>query len=308
MRYLITGGSGFLGAHFIETALEEKNSFVIALIRKGADLQRIDFKQDRLLFLETDFINVEETFVKVAAFFPEVSIHFGWEGVARSLRNDPVQEQNFYLTQFFLKLSKKLQVRKFIGLGSQAEYGVKNAKIKESDSLNPTTLYGKEKVKACEFAKNFCEESEMEFAWLRLFSSYGPKDNPSYLIPYVIHKFLSREAPSLTAGLQKWDYLYVKDLASKILAVSRSSHGGIFNLGSGNAVSIKFVVETIYDLIGPQIPLEFGRSERKEEIELLEADMSLFREHFGMQTETDLTIGLRNTIAYYAKTLELLKC
>ena len=99
----------------------------------------------------------------------------------------------------------------------------------------------------------------MGFAWLRLFSPYGPGDNSNWLIPSVAAQILAGQAPRTSAGTQKWDYLHIADCAQGILAAAvTESAQGVFNLSSGRAVTVRSIVERIRDLACPHLPLTFG--------------------------------------------------
>lgn len=80
----------------------------------------------------------------------------------------------------------------------------------------------------------------MQFAWLRLFATYGPQDNPNWLITSVVNQMLNGRRPQITAGRQLCDYLYIEDVAAAIIAVAEKPEAtGIFNLGSGQPVAVR---------------------------------------------------------------------
>src|SRR5205814_179009 len=149
--------------------------------------------------------------------------------------------------------------RRWIGLGTQAEYGPQSARIDERCPPAPTTLYGAVKLSVGLLGRQLAAQAGMEFVWLRLVSSYGPMDDPGWLIPSVTLRLLGRERPDLTAGTQKWDYLFVEDAAGAVVeAATAPTLDGVFNLGSGRGVAVRDIVEAIRDLIDPALPLGFG--------------------------------------------------
>ena len=121
--------------------------------------------------------------------------------------------------------------RKFVGIGSQAEYGRYDRRIAETDLPQPTMLYGAAKLAACHLAAQRCREAGADFAWLRLFSVYGPRDNANWLIPSTAAALVRRKVPLCTAGTQKWDYLHIDDVADGVLAAATTDRAtGVFNL------------------------------------------------------------------------------
>ncbi|PCI94984.1 hypothetical protein COB11_03140 [Candidatus Aerophobetes bacterium] len=301
MRYLITGATGFIGSHVVDVILEEPDSLIVALVKKSSDTWRLPLRSSRFILVETDFYHVSTTKQQLENYSLKNCIHLAWQGVERKYRNDLIQISNQNITSFILNLSKELNINRFIGIGSQAEYGIKKKAIQETDSLDPFTLYGDEKVKASLLVEKFCKKNCMEYIWLRIFSSYGPKDNNNWLIPYVIGELLINREPKLTNGLQKWDYMYVKDVARAILSVAQSSKTGIFNLGSGFSITIQEVVNTIYRFLRPNKKPNFDSLKTNIESYNLEPDMNLFRTHFGLQDTYDFNQGIKETIDFMKK-------
>jgi len=110
------------------------------------------------------------------------------------------------------------------------------------------------------WARQLTYESPLRLVWLRLFSAFGPRDNPDWMIPQLICHLLDGKTHALTAGEQRWDYLYVEDAAEAIyLAAVTPGIAGVFNLGSGQADCIRSIAEQIRDAIDPSLPLDLGR-------------------------------------------------
>ena len=114
----------------------------------------------------------------------------------------------------------------------------------------------------------------------RLFSVYGPMDDPGWLIPFLILQILEGESPPLTEGTQNWDYLHVSDVAAAVCAVASVSEAeGVFNLGSGQPRSVRSIAEAIRDRIAPSRSLRFGEIPyRIDQIMHLEADIGRLQE------------------------------
>jgi nucleoside-diphosphate-sugar epimerase len=120
------------------------------------------------------------------------------------------------------------------------------------------------------------------------------------LIPSVIRRLLASERPQLTSGEQKWDYLYVEDAAEAIYQAAITKRAeGIFNLSSGEAHTVRKLVEQIRNIINPSIPLGFGEIPSPlDQIMHLQADISKLREATGWTPQTSLEEGLRRTIEW----------
>lgn len=300
MQYLVTGATGFIGSHLVRELLKDQKAIVVALIRKNADFWRLQDIDKRCVLIEVDFLDYTSLSACLRSYKPKGLFHLAWDGVHNIYRNDLIQTNNIPVLEKLLRLAKDLGIETFIGLGSQAEYGIKNSPIKEEDKLNPITLYGIEKVKAYELIKRYCERYNIKYRWLRLFSCYGPRDDFVWLIPYVIKQLLEDKKPLLTEGFQRWDYLYVEDVVKAIIASVSIDESGVFNLGSGSSISIREIVKEIYYQIKPhQIPSFGTLPMRQDQQMLLESDMTKFLSKNLWKPSTSLQQGLSKTIQYY---------
>jgi nucleoside-diphosphate-sugar epimerase len=149
----------------------------------------------------------------------------------------------------------------------------------------------------------FGEITKTRILWFRLFSAYGPKDNPNHLLPHLIDSLLNGACPPLTLGEQKWDYLYVEDAVEALIAAAMSPKAnGIFNLASGQVHSLRAVIESARDQIDPHIVLQFGALPyRPDQVMHLEGKIGRLEYAAGWRPQISLTDGLRRTVAWYKK-------
>jgi nucleoside-diphosphate-sugar epimerase len=233
---------------------------------------------------------------------PDTVVHVAWSGVSNRDRLERLQiSDNIETSCHLLDASVEAGVSKFVGLGSQGEYGPFDRKITEQDLPAPTTLYGASKLAVYYLTRQLAAQTSMSYAWMRLFSAYGPRDNPVWLIPSLIQEMLAGRRPKTTLGEQSWDYLFIDDIASAILAVSTSKTAeGAFNLGSGQPIRVKTVVEKIRNLIAPQMELVFGEIPyRTDQVWHMEADITRLRTEVGWAPKTDIDVGLAATVQWF---------
>lgn len=294
-RLLITGAGGFVGAAIAKAAVATGDDVValvrnsgsrLAAIAKGISIQRIDLADAR---------SVAEL---IGSLRPDIVIHSAWEGVGGALRSDDIQLENIRTTVALADAAIAAGAGKFVGIGSQAEYGRYDRKILESDLPQPTMLYGAAKLAANHLVAQRCGEAGIAFAWLRLFSVYGPGDNPNWLIPSSAASLVKGRRPQCTAGTQKWDYLHIDDVAQGVMAVARSGEAkGVFNLSSGEAVSVRRIIEMLRDIAAPGLELSFGDIPfAPDQIMHLEGDNSRLCEATGWSVEVPLGEGLRQVV------------
>lgn len=301
MKIIITGGAGFIGSYV--TRLLSLEHQVGILTRPSSSLQRIQDCVDHIDLFPVDMENISALNEQFAHFKPDIVLHLAWEGVLNRYRHDNVQTKNVSITMNILEAAINNGVKAWIGLGSQAEYGPVMHKITEDTIPHPTTLYGAAKLSTYLMAERRAAEAGLRFAWLRIFSTYGPTDNPEWMLPYLIRTLLKGDRPSLTAGEQCWDYLYVEDAARAIASVTTHAFAeGVFNVGSGIALPLREIIEIIRDTIDPHLPLGFGEvSYRPDQVMHLEACAAKLKKIVGWQPCVSLQEGIARTIAWYSQ-------
>ncbi len=298
----ITGASGFLGSGIVEHLLY-KNYSVCCTIRNATNLWRCN---EWLHHPNFKTINTEREnwFTEVCLFNPGVFIHSAWSGVDVTGRNDwNIQLDNVNYSFNMLQKAKEAGVQKVIMLGSQAEYGNFNKRIKEDGPLNPTSAYGAAKIAVQQLSETFCRENKLDFYWLRLFSFLGKKEHEDWLVSSVVKKILLKSPVNLTLCEQYYDYSDLYFLSRCIETVIKTEgEQGAYNLGSDSSVQLKEMINRIaiklheYD---PQI--NFGAIPyRENQIMHMEGDSTKFYHNFDIQYRVNLEKGIEDTI-YFLK-------
>lgn len=295
---VLTGATGFIGSAVLRS-LVSSGSRPTVLLRLNSSLARLSGMTgfDTLTY---SGMQDERTMRALEQRRPDIFIHCGWRGVGARDRHEAFQiTENVPMTLDTVELAAAAGCRQWIGLGSHAEYGNQNCRLTEDAPTRPTTTYGKAKLAAGVAALALAEVREMAGLWLRIFSTYGPGDSPEWLISYVIHELLALRAPQLTRCEQFWDYLFVDDAASAIVAAADGRLEGVFNLGSGTASPLKDYVETVRnELHSPLQPVYGSIPYRPDQVMHLEADISRFAEATGWKPRTSIEDGIRSTVGF----------
>ncbi|RAU23585.1 NAD(P)-dependent oxidoreductase [Paramagnetospirillum kuznetsovii] len=300
MRIFLTGAAGFIGSHLLRDLLARGHQ-VATLLRSPDGSASISDLLPATTVIHGALGDWDAISPPVHAFRPDTVIHCAWDGVAGAARNDPRQLLNFDQATGLVALAAAAGAGAWIGLGSQAEYGPDHtARPKEDGPAQPATLYGAIKLSVCHSTSILARQAGMRFAWLRVFSTYGGGDSPHWMIPSLILGLLRGEKPALTPGEQLWDYLHVSDAAAAIRHVAETPEcGGLYNLGSGRAVTLRQAVEAVRDQISPSLPLGFGEVPyRPDQVMHLEADISRL-EAAGWHPTVDFQAGVAETVAWY---------
>ncbi|MGE3308328.1 MAG: NAD-dependent epimerase/dehydratase family protein [Limisphaerales bacterium] len=301
MRAFVTGATGFLGAALVHRLVGA--GVPVAILRRSTSSDwRLHQLPGSVIQIQGDLANPVGFKDTLATFRPDTCFHMAWHGVASRHRNDLSQAYaNVESTLRLVELAADVGCQTWIGAGSQAEYGPQEGAINEDAPTRPTTLYGAAKLATYHLAGRAVELLGMRFAWLRVFSTYGPGDNPEWMIPSLIRALLARERPELTEGRQRWDYLFVRDAAEAFAAVASTPEArGLYNLGSGEAIPLREIVALVRDQIDPALPLGFGAIPyRPDQVMWLQADCRRLKQATNWAPLFSLSEGLRETIAWH---------
>ena len=206
---IITGATSMIGVALMNIAIREKTN-IYAIIRRNTNrINRIpNSPYVHVVYAELDEISKINSIPEACDCF----YHFGWAGTKKVDRDDPrIQEKNIGYTLDAVELAKRLNCLRFVGAGSQAEYGFTDCLINENTQCNPTTSYGIAKYAAGILSRKRCEQLDLEHIWGRIFSVSGPHDNEGTLLLSAIDHFIAGEISRFSAATQIWNYLFESD-------------------------------------------------------------------------------------------------
>ncbi len=232
----------------------------------------------------------------------DVFYHFGWDGTFGDSRNNMQgQLKNVQYTLDAVEAASRLWCRKFVGAGSQAEYGRVEGKLNSSTPAFPENGYGIAKLCAGQMSRILCEQKQMEHIWTRILSIYGPYDGINTMIMSVIAKLMNNEKPSLTKGEQLWDYLYAKDAGYAMYLLGKKGISGkTYCIGSGKVMPLAQYVEVLRNCISPELPLGFGEIPyAPKQVMNLCADISDLTADTGFLPQYSFEAGIKETIEWY---------
>lgn len=257
-KVIVTGATSFIGVHLINKLLQ-LDFEVYAVIRPNSKNEKRIKEHHNLRIIEVDICNTKDI-VKFVSDDIYAFYHLAWEGARAPYRDDKVmQEKNYQGAVEAFEVATKLNAVKFIGMGSQAEYGKFNGAVDESYPCNPVTEYGKSKYAAYNELFKLSEKSNIRFYWPRLFSAYGPYDYEKTLVMSCIDKMQTNESIDMTECIQNWDYIYVEDVVNALIRfLEVDCEKGAYNLASGNPRPLKAFVEELKDILQSKSVINYG--------------------------------------------------
>lgn len=295
-KIAITGATGMIGSSVAKCAIE-RGMDVLCIIRKGTSRLGNLPKSERLAVIYADISEYADLDVSDCY---DVFYHLAWEKTSVALRDDAdTQVANIGNALGAVRLAKRLGCGKFIGAGSQAEYGVAARPLSPETPVNPESGYGVAKYAAGKLCRLLCTQLGLTFNWVRILSVYGPMDGAHTLIMYAIRELLTGRSPEFTKCEQVWDYLYSDDAAAALLAIgAKGVDGKTYPLGSGQARRLSEYLEALRDVVNPTGVLQFGKKEYYPHQPMhLCADISELTADTGWRPEVSFEEGVRRIVA-----------
>ena len=284
---LLTGATGFLGSHLAERLVQEEHK-VIILKRSFSDTWRIQHILDKVICYNIDKIPLKKPFEDHNI---DVVIHTATKYGRKGESVKEIVEANLYFPLQLLEIAVFFNIVAFF-----------NTDTVLYKYLNYYSLSKKQFV---EWLKIFSEK--IKIVNLKLEHIYGEKDDTTKFIPWIITQLLkNKKEIKLTEGKQKRDFIYIQDVVEvycMVLAKIDAFEEGFYEyeIGSGNPIEIKILVELIKKLIGnDNTLLHFGAIPyRKNEIMGSKANLEKVKNDIGWVPKISLEEGLLKTINWY---------
>lgn len=307
MKILITGGTGFIGSHLVHKLIN-LNYEIILLKRPTTNIWRIKDIIDKCRVYNLEKFDIlDQIFEKNDI---EMVIHFATKYIKYEKNTNDIEEiidTNIKLPSIILEKAIKNKVKYFINTGTCFEYKRLKKKLTETDPTEPFNFYSASKLAFEDFLKYYSYTNKIKSVTLRLFYPYGEKDNDYKLIPLVIKSLIENKELKLTSGEQKLDFTYVHDIVEAyIKAISFLSkskkHYNVFNIGSGNAHTVKEIIKILQKYHKEKGKIKLGRlSYPENEIMYLEANNLLAKQKLNWIPKFSIERGLKKTYNFYIK-------
>lgn len=304
--YLVTGGAGFIGSHLVE-----------ALVASGHRVRVLDdFSTGKREHLDGIRGNASLEVIKADVCDPEAvrTAAAGVDGifhlaalvsVPRSLAKPRRSfEVNVGGTVNALETARTVGVRRVVLASSAAVYGdTPGPALEDETPLRPLSPYAVDKLVAEQYSALYSRLYGIETTALRFFNVYGRRQDPTSPYSGVISVFAGRlcRRDSVTIfgdGEQTRDFVHVSDVVQAMIAAMSAGRTGftVCNIGTGKAVRIDRLLETLADIVGWQPPVD-RQPARQGDIRHSCADIRRAHALLGYAPRRDLAAGLRELFA-----------
>ncbi len=299
MKYLVTGGAGFIGSHVV-AALRERGAEVVVLDNFSTGLEdNVPAGVAVTNGHAGDSALLDELLPGCAGIFHLAAVSSVQASLDQPLA---VHEDNLTATLVLLEAARKHGVKRFVFSSSAAIYGDTNGEqAHEAMKPNPLSHYAVQKLASEYYCQVYARVYGLETVCLRYFNIFGPRQRADSPYSGAIARFLdaARERRAATIfgdGSQTRDFCPVANVAAANVAAATKPAadvaGGVFNIGSGNSISIREVVDTIREIF-PDMPEPQHGPARAGEVPHSRADISRAREKLGYTPSKTFKEALR---------------
>jgi nucleoside-diphosphate-sugar epimerase len=299
-KVLVTGATGFIGHHTIPLLL--KKDYEVHIVSS----QQIPTNKKNSFWHKTDLLNSHQTSSLISEVRPSHLLHFAWYTEHGKYWESPENIQWVQASLNLLRAFHECGGQRVLFAGTCAEYDWGHSVYSEfSTPKNPSTLYGVCKHSLQLITNSFCQSIGLSAAWGRLFFLYGPNEHPDRLVSFIIQSLLKNKPTPCTSGEQVRDFLYTKDAASAFVSVLGSAVEGPINIGSGDAISLKEIIQAIGKKVDRESLIRFGEKPSPlNDPPSLVPDIKRLKEEVNWKPSFNLDEGLNQTIQWWENKLE----
>lgn len=308
MKYIVTGGAGFIGSHIAEYLSRNGHEVIIfdnLFTGKKQNIQHL-LERKAVTFVEgsvTDIQVLKKIASSVDGIFHEGAI----VSVPRSLKNPlATNEANVQGTLNVLLAAHDCGVKKVVFASSSSVYGDTPVLPKQEDMKpRPISPYAVSKLAGEYYCRVFSSAYNLPTVCLRYFNVFGPRQDPFSEYAAVIPKFITRilnDQPPLIYGdgKQSRDFTFVQDVVQANIHAMERDTEGIFNIAYGERHTLNELASTIMELTAKRMAPVYEPVRQGDILHSL-ADITAARSQLGYSPEYTFKSGLEETVSWFRK-------
>jgi nucleoside-diphosphate-sugar epimerase len=251
-RVIVTGGTGFVGANLTRRLLRDGHE-VHLLIRSNYQPWRIETIRDEVHIHEVQLHDIESVTRVIDQIRPDWIFHLAVYG-AFSSQTDVQQmlQTNIHGTINLVQACLKTGFEAFVNTGSSSEYGFKDHPPAETEMIEPNSPYAASKAAGTLFCRQTARQQHVHLPTLRLYSVYGPYEDPTRLVSTLIVRGLQGELPPLVGPETARDFVHVADVVEAYLLAATlpgQEPGAIFNVGTSVQTTLREAVAVAREVL-----------------------------------------------------------
>jgi len=309
MRYLVTGGAGFIGSNTVDELVRRGHSVVVLDDLSAGKEENLAEVRNKITFMKGSITDIEV--VRKAVHEAEYVLHLAARtSVPRSVK-DPIETNRINIdgTLNVLIAARDAKVKRIVFAASSSAYG-ETPTLPKTETMRPEPIspYGVTKFVGELYAQTFGRCYGLENVCLRYFNIFGPRQDPSSPYSGVLAKFctafLEETQPVVFGdGEQTRDFTFVENAVQANLLACEAPNvsGKVFNVGIGGRVSLNDVLKTLSKISGTRLEAKYDPP-RDGDIRDSQADIAQAREFLGYDPQVQFEEGLTRTFEWYRTT------
>jgi dTDP-glucose 4,6-dehydratase len=311
MRILVTGGAGFIGSHYVRSALQgeypayaDVEIVVLDLLTYAGSEANLAEVADspRYRFVRGD-IRDPELVDRVMSGI-NVVVHFAAEShVDRSITGAAdFVSTNVGGTQVLLQAALEHQVDKFVHISTDEVYGsIEQGSWTEEQPLAPNSPYSAAKAGSDLIARAYHRTHGLPVCLTRCSNNYGPYQFPEKVIPLFLTNLMDGlKVPLYGDGLYVRDWLHVADHCRGVQLVAEHGRPGeVYNIGGGTELTNRQLTELLLEATGQDWSMVEPVTDRKGHDRRYSVDITKIRTELGYRPQVPFTEGIAQTVAWY---------
>ena len=306
-RVLITGAGGFVGIN-VARRMVARGHEVHCLVRAAHRTWRLRDLGASAEIHTADLLDRGELDALLGAVRPQWVLHLAAYG-AYPTQADPRTciRTNVEGSVNLIDAAARHGVERFVNTGSSSEYGFKDHAPGEDEALEPNSLYAVTKAAATAYGAYAARSGRLHVTTLRLYSVYGPYEEPTRLIPTLVVHGLAHGLPPLVAPETARDFVYVDDVTDAYEAALRAEipPGRVYNVGTGTQTTLRTAVGVARAHLGITAEPSWGAmAPRTWDTTAWVANTARARAELGWASSTPFEEGFRRTAAWLSETRE----
>jgi UDP-N-acetylglucosamine/UDP-N-acetyl-alpha-D-glucosaminouronate 4-epimerase len=306
MRYVVTGGAGFIGSNTVDELVRRGHSVVVVDDLSAGKEDNLAEVRNKITFIKGSITDIEV--VRKAMHEADYVLHLAARtSVPRSVK-DPIESNRINIdgTLNVLVGARDAKVKRIVFAASSSAYG-ETPTLPKVETMRPMPIspYGITKFVGELYLQVFGRCYGLENVALRYFNVFGPRQDPGSPYSGVLAKFctayLEETQPVIFGdGEQTRDFTYVENAVQANLLACEAPNvsGKVFNVGVGGRVSLNQVTEELAKLSGNTLEVRH-EPPREGDIRDSQADITQARELLGYDPQVDFEEGIRRTFEWY---------
>jgi nucleoside-diphosphate-sugar epimerase len=282
-----------------------KGHSIHVFLRNTTNTWRLDDIMGSIETHEVDIRDGPAVRTALASIRPSVILHLAAHGAYAHQQDDrDILETNILGTFNLLKSASEEGTTLFLNAGSSSEYGARTDPMSEMDRLDPNRIYGVAKASQTMLASLIGRTGRPRVVSFRLFSVYGPWDDPTKMIPRLISHACAGVPLELSSPSIARDFVFVEDVVDALLDFDRLVHfsGEVFNLGTGSQTTFQMLVEYAIELFGSRVSVSWNESLRSPwDVDYWRADTTKSHRLLNWRPRHELRQGLDLTAKWIVK-------